>query len=49
MGCINLKFLEVPDVSMVCWVVKFLCNVLFYIVLGAVWYFHTQVVEYDEV
>jgi len=38
----------VPGVSTVCGVVKFLCNILFYGVLGAVWYFHTRMVEYDD-
>jgi len=37
----------VPGVSKDYGVVKFLCNVLFYGVQGAVWYFYTQMVEYD--
>ena len=48
MSCMKLKFLEVPVVSMVCGVVKFLYDVLLYSVLGAVWYFHSQMVEYDN-
>lgn len=48
MSCIKLKFLEVPGVSTVCGVVKLLCDVVFFSVLGAVWYFRTQMVECDD-